>query len=450
VQAVAPEALAIIGVMKSGTSSPPPIDDLSSWFEALLAPTALIELAVLAACVALAWMLVWGIRRAVSGGGERSILFGKNIFDGVLYPMALLGLAFVASLLLSQWIRLALFGIALPVLVSLVAIRMGVKVLQVAFKESPLVRMLERSLSWVAWIAVVLWVSGLLPVLLEEMEQISWKVGTARLSVRNLVEGGITAGLVLIVTLWISSTLEERLLRSATGGQLSVRKAISNALRALLMFVGLLVALSVVGIDLTALSVLGGAVGVGVGLGLQKLAANYVSGFVILAEQSIRIGDNVKVDNFEGKVSNINARYTVIRAVNGRESIVPNDMMVSSRIENLSQADPRLAQSIVLTVAYDSDVALVMRLLLAATAAQERVLTDPAPSVALTAFGADGLEFTVGYSLSDADNGLNNLRSLINLAILKSLQEHHIRIPHPQRVVHTLPAAAAPVASTSI
>ena len=215
------------------------------------------------------------------------------------------------------------------------------------------------------------------------------------------------------------------------------------------MFVGLLVALSAVGIDLTALSVLGGAVGVGIGLGLQKLAANYVSGFVILAEQSVRIGDNVKVDNFEGQVTAINARYTVIRAASGRESIVPNDMLVSSRIENLSLADPRISQSTVVSVGYDSDVDLVMQLLEAAALKQERVLRDLPPAAALTAFGADGLEFTLSYWLADYENGQSNLRSLINLEILKSLRAHHIDIPYPQRVIHTVSTAASPSATAA-
>lgn len=433
--------------MTKGARTPPPIDDLQSWLKALVQPTALAELGAIAACVVLAWSLVWMIRRAMRWSGETSILFGRRIIDGVLFPLVLLGLAFVARTLIAQWIPLALFDIVIPVLVSLVAIRMGVKVLQAAFKNSPLVRALERSISWVAWIAMVLWVSGLLPVLLEEMDQITWKVGGAKLSVRNLIEGGVTAGLVLIVTLWISSALEERLLRSATGGQLSVRKAISNALRALLMFVGLLVALSAVGIDLTALSVLGGAVGVGIGLGLQKLAANYVSGFVILAEQSVRIGDNVKVDNFEGQVTDINARYTVIRASNGRESIVPNDLLVSSRIENMSLADPRVAQSTAVSVGYESDVDLVMGLLEAATAKQDRVLRDPPPAVALSAFGADGLEFTVSYWLADYENGQSNVRSMINLEILRSLRANNISIPYPQRVVHT---ASVPATSSGM
>jgi small-conductance mechanosensitive channel len=241
---------------------------------------------------------------------------------------------------------------------------------------------------------------------------------------------------VLILTLWVSSAIESRLLRSATGSELSLRKAISNALSALLMFVGLLLALTSVGIDLTALSVLGGAVGVGIGLGLQRLAANYVSGFVILAERSMRIGDNVRVDNFEGRITAINARYTVIRAVTGRESIVPNEMMVNNRVENLSLADTTLWQSTVVSVAYDSDVALVSRLLVEAALAQSRVLKDPGPSAALSAFGADGLEFTLGYWIADPENGQLNVRSAINIAILDALRSNKVGIPFPQRVIH--------------
>ncbi len=425
----------------------PPINDFDAWFAALTRPTALIELAALAACLLLAWCLVWLFRRAGRSRDEKSIVFGRQIIDGVLFPLVLLSLAYAAKGLLGQRIPLAFFQVAIPVLVSLAVIRLGVKVLQVAFARSPLVRMLERTISWAAWIAMVLWVSGLLPVLLEELDQITWKVGGAKLSVRNIIEGALTASVVLIVTLWISSSIESRLLKSATGGELSLRKAISNAVRALLMFVGLLLALSAVGIDLTALSVLGGAIGVGIGLGMQKLAANYVSGFVILAERSLRIGDNVKVDGFEGRITDINARYTVIRSLTGRESIVPNEMLITNRVENLSLADAQIWQSTIVSVAYDSDVELVMSLLRQAATNQSRVLRNPEPLIALSAFGADGIEFTVGYWQADPENGQLNLRSLINLEILKSLREHHIKIPYPQRVVHVLtPDVAAAVA----
>ncbi len=418
-------------------SAPQPIDDLQGWLAAFTQASVLVELLVLVASVGIAWGLVVGLRKALGSSDGKSILFGRRAVDGVLFPVVLLCLGYLARAVLDQWASAAVFKVVIPVLVALVVIRIGVKVLQVAFVEARWARSLEHTISWAAWVAMVLWVSGLLPVVLNELDQISWKVGGSNLSVRTMIEGFLTAGAVLIFTLWISSAIETRLLRSATGGELSLRKAVSNATRALLMFVGVMLALSAVGIDLTALSVLGGAIGVGIGLGLQKLAANYISGFVILAERSMRIGDSVRVDNFEGVITQINARYTVVRSLAGRESIVPNEMLITNRVENLSLADSNLYQTTVVSVAYDSNVEQVCALLLQATLAQERVLREPAPAVYLSTFGADGLEFTVGYWLGDVQKGQMNLRSDVNRAILAALRENHIEIPYPQRVVHT-------------
>lgn len=425
------------------------LDDVGQWLGAFASPMVLIELASLLVCVGLAWVVVAGLRRGLHHEGHRSILFGHRVIDGALFPILLLAFGYVARTLLIKWVPLAVFKVAIPVLVSLVVIRIGAKVLQVAFPQSAWVKPIERSISWLAWMAMVLWVTGLLPRVLGEMEQIHLKVGNVTLSLRTMVEGALTAGAVLLLTLWVSAAIESRLLRSATGAELSLRKAISNALRALMVFFGLIVAMSAVGIDLTALSVLGGAVGVGIGLGLQKLAANYVSGFVILTERSMRIGDNVRVDNFEGCITNINARYTVVRSSAGRESIVPNEMMITQRVENLSLADPRVWLSTVVSVAYDSDVDLVIRLLTESALASSRVLRDPAPSAALSAFGADGLEFTVGFWIADPENGTLGLRSDINRAILAALRAHKIDIPFPQRVMHVQVDGSLPVAGPS-
>jgi len=417
--------------------APQPIDDFDGWIAAFTQPSVLIELLVLVVCVLVAWALVRGLRRALENDNPQSIWFGRKTLDGVLFPAVLLILGVFARDICGHWISVALFKIAIPVLVSLVVIRVGVKVLQSAFAQTRWVRVLERSISWAVWLAMVLWVTGLLPVILNELDQISWKIGGSTLSVRNMLEGALTGGAVLIFTLWLSSGIEAKLLRSATGNELSLRKAVSNAVRALLMFIGLMVALSAVGIDLTALSVLGGAVGVGIGFGLQKLASNYVSGFVILAERSMRIGDNVRVDGFEGIITQINARYTVIRSLAGRESIVPNEMLITSRVENLSLADSRIYLSTEVSVGYDSDVDQVRALLVEAALAQSRVLRDPAPGAQLANLGPNGLEFIVGYWINDPENGQGNLRSDVNIAVLAALRAHQISIALPQRVVHS-------------
>ena len=411
------------------------IADPLAWLDSLAQPDSLVALAVFALCVAVSWLMVWLVRRTFRSS-DLSVLLGRRLIDGVLFPALLWALTFGAKTVLTQEHSIALFDILLPVCTSLALIRLGVKVLQVAFVNAPFVRVLERTISWLAWITVVLWVTGILPLVLDELDRVHWKVGSSMLSLRTLLEGALTAGAVLIVTLWVSSVIETKLLRSAKGSDLSLRKVISNTVRVVLMFVGLLLALSSAGIDLTALSVLGGAVGVGIGFGLQKLAANYVSGFVILAERSMRIGDNVRVDGFEGRITDIKARYTVIRSATGRESIVPNEMLITQRVENMSLTDPKVWQSTVISVAYNSPVEEVIAVLVQACRDQARVLQDPAPSAALSAFGADGLEFTVIYWIDDPDKGQLNLKSDINRAILKGLQARGIEIPYPQRVVH--------------
>ena len=409
--------------------------ELMRLLEALGRPSALTELGVFVACLGLAWLIARLLRPRMPR--PRSVLFGRAIYDGVLFPVLALVLAFAASRLLLTEIAPAVFRLVLPILVSLVVIRVTVGVLRVAFPNWPVTRVVERSLSWIAWIAVVLWITGVMPLIFDGLEAVHWKVGNTRLSLLSLLQGSISALVVLVLALWLSNALEARLLRGARES-LSLRKMLANTMRALLLLVGLMFALSAAGIDLTALSVLGGALGVGIGLGLQKLAANYVSGFVILAERSVRIGDMVQVDGFEGRITNINTRYTVIRALNGRESIVPNEMLVTQRVENLSLADPQVAFGTDVQVAYGTDVEALVPKLQQAVRGVPRVLSEPMPSVQLKSFGADGLDLHIGFWISDPHAGAGNVRSDVNLALLRALNAAGVEIPFPQRVVRQI------------
>lgn len=342
--------------------------------------------------------------------------------------------------------------IAVPMLVSLALIRFIARVLRVAFPASALVRLLEGLFSWVIWGAAVLWIVGLLPAVRSELDSITLNFGKSTVSVATLIEGALSASLVMVAALWISATFERRVLATAVT-DLSMRKVAGNAVRAVLLLVGMLFALSAVGVDLTALSVLGGAVGVGLGFGLQKLASNYVSGFVILLERSLRIGDNVRVDGFEGRITDIKTRYTLIRAGNGRESIVPNETLITQRVENLSDADRKFNVTTNIIVGYDSDVGQVQAILCAAAAAQARVLKEPEPVAFLINFAPDGLEFSLNFWISDPSAGSLNLRSAINIAILDGLRAANIDIPYPQRVVQfkdgAVPAGLSPGAAVT-
>lgn len=391
-----------------------------------------VEVLVLLACLALAYGVARYARR---GHGADSVWFGRHVFDGLLFPVLALVLIYAARHGLARYQTVAVLKVALPIFTSLAAIRLFVRVLGASFPQSAAVKLIERFFSWLAWGAAVLWITGLLPAVLEELDAIHFLFGKSRISVRTLLEGTLSSGLMLVVVLWISATIERRILRQAVG-DLSIRKVAANSIRALLLLLGLLFVLSAVGVDLTALSVLGGALGVGLGFGLQKLAANYVSGFVILLERSLRIGDVVRVDNFEGVVTDIKTRYTLIRALNGRESVVPNELIITQRVENLSTTDPRVQLSINVTVGYESEVEQVRAILVAAALVSERVLKDPAPAAYLASFGPDGLEFTLSVWIQDPENGQLALRSEINMAILRDLRGAGIEIPYPQRVVH--------------
>ena len=415
-------------------------DELGQLLHALLKPSALIELGVFVACLALAWLVVRLLRGQVAQPG--STLFGERIVDGALFPAVALLLALLARWLLRDWVPIAVFKLLVPILVSLALIRLTVRVLHASFPDSALMRVVERSVSWVAWIAVVLWITGLLPLLLQELDAITWKLGGTQVSVRNMLEGAITAVLAMLLALWVSSMLESRLLTGATDN-LSVRKMAANLLRLLLLFVGLMFALTAAGVDLTALGVLGGAVGVGIGFGLQKLAANYVSGFVILAERSMRIGDTVKVDNFEGRITDISTRYTVIRALNGRESIVPNEMMITQRIENASLADSKVALTTVVQVAYGTDLTVLLPRIVQAVSEVPRVIDAPGPAALLTNFAADGLELTITFWIADPEKGQSPARSDVNLALLALFNAMGVEIPFPQRVIHPLASVPA-------
>lgn len=425
-----------------------PVTDLPTLLASLARPSSLVELGVLATVLLVTWLIVWGLRRGVQEVPDpRSIWFGAHVVDGVLFPVLALALAYAGRrVLLDLGHPLAVFRVAIPVLLSLALIRLSVRVLRMAFPGSALVKAAERTISWFAWLGVAAWVTGVLPAVLEELDQIQWKVGAHPISLRTLLEGALSAGFVLMVALWISAALEARLLAGAVGAQLSLRKVAANALRAALLTIGLLLAMSAVGIDLTALSVLGGALGVGIGLGLQKLAANYVSGFVILAERALRIGDMVRVADFEGVITDITTRYTVIRAPSGREAIVPNETLITTTVQTLSMTDRNVLISTMVGVDYATDIAALSPRLLETIAAIPRVLESPGPAVQLSAFGADGLELTLLFWISDPENGQGNVRSAVNLAVLDLLRREGVGIPYPQRVVHLPEGRDAPVA----
>ena len=426
------------------------LEDWILWFDTISRPDVLQQLGLLLLMGLIAYGLVRLLRQRVESiwpateeRRSRSVLFGQRHYDGVLFPLLWLLLASAAPWMLGVETQYSVFRVALPVLLALVLIRLGAKLLRLAYEETRWVRLVENTISWAVWIVVVLWMFGVLPVILEQLELISFKIGSSQFTVLSFLQGALLIAMAVMLSFWLASLIEQRLLRNAIGNELSMRKIASNMIRAGLAVFAVMLAMSLVGIDLTVLSVLGGALGVGIGLGLQKLAANYVSGFVLLAERNIRIGDSVVVDGFSGKVTDIRARYTTIRSLSGVEAILPNELMVTQRVENNSLHTRALTVSTTVTVAYDSDAELVRRLLIEAARDVPRVIGEA--SVNLSRFSPEGLEFSLGIKVEDPDNGTAGLFSEINRRFLERAREHGIEFPLPKRL-YPVPEAGASTA----
>jgi small-conductance mechanosensitive channel len=410
-------------------------------------PNILWQAGVLALCLAFAWGLARQLRaglakrlatREAPGQGlGRQIQFVGGGFERLLFPLLALALVFVGRLVLSRFHHVNLLHTAIPLLTAFAAIRALVYLLRHVFASSGALATGERWIALMAWLAVALYFTGFLPELAATLDRVHFPVGKHHITLLLVLQAVASIALTLLISLWASALIEGRLM-AAQSVDMSLRVVLGRVAKALLVLMAILVSLSLVGIDLTVLSVFGGALGVGLGLGLQRIASNYFSGFIILLDRSIRIGDMVTVDKYNGAVTQINTRYTVLKAGDGTEAIVPNELLVNSPVANLSFTTRENRLSIGLTVAYDSDLDLVTRILLEAAAVHARVLDDPAPAVLLKAFGADGLEMELGFWIKDPELGSINVKSDLNFAIWRVFQVKGVKIPCPQRDVRLL------------
>jgi small-conductance mechanosensitive channel len=383
------------------------------------------ELGALVLALTVAYLITFLVRRRwlaaqanASVSMAESVWLGSRTINGVMFALLALGFTYTANRVVGQMQPLSVLKVAVPILLALVAIRFLARTFALSFPLSIMARMTERIFSWLAWITVALWVTGLLPTVLSEMEAIEFSISDdSKLNLRNLLAGLLSAGTVILITLWVSALIERRVLRGAVD-DLSVRKIMAGGIRALLLLLGVLFALHAVGIDLTALSVMGGALGIGLGLGLQGLAANYVSGFVILFERSVRIGDYIRADDFEGTVKDINTRYTLIQNLVGQQAIVPNEKLTTSRVDNLEQGTPKICLACDLTVAYGCDIEAVQKMLIDVALQHPRVLKTPAVQAYVSELGFYGIELQISFWIADPHNGQQNVRSQVNVAAL--------------------------------
>lgn len=419
-------------------------------------PAVLWQIGVLAACFLLAWSVDrWlGQRLAAARVPETDGLvegsaqaFGRRGLKRLALPGLMLLLVLLARPLLIHWhdgaISVNLLTLAIPLLTSLMVIRAVMFIVRHNFTGSaPWLAGFERTLAFLVWSVVALHILGLLPEVIELMESVSFTLGKAKLNLWLILQGLGAVLVTLLVALWISGVVEARLL-AAPGLDGNLQLVFGRLARALFILLAVLIGLPLAGIDLTMLSVFGGALGIGLGFGLQKIAANYVSGFIILLDRSIRIGNLVAIGVgtagvARGIVTTITTRYTVLRSQAGVEMIVPNEMLVSSIITNETFSDPQVRLAVQVQVAYGTDLEHALAVLAAAASGQPRVLADPPPKGFVVAFADSGITLELGFWISDPEAGSLQVRSDVQLAIWRAFQAEGIEIPFPQREVRLL------------
>ena len=324
------------------------------------------------------------MQRRFEGEGKQVGTLTRAWIDRLSGPVIAWVILMLVRSVLSKVVDVTVLEVGAQLVLALLGVRALLLLVEQTFPDTPVINAFERVIAITLWSLAALHLLGLLGTVVDTLDGIAIPMGKSRLSLLQLFTGLCTLMLATVVALWLSRAIDSRL-AAISGVDQGVRAVISRVAQPVLLMLSLLIALPAVGIDLTTLSVFSGAVGVGLGFGLQKIAANYISGFIILLDRSIEPGRLIRIDRFRGIVSEIRTRYTVIKGLDGVDSIVPNEMLVNSVVESETFTDSSTRVAVRVGVSYDCDVEQAMQLLIDVATAQDRVMSQPPPRAFLHA-----------------------------------------------------------------
>ncbi|MCH9781412.1 MAG: mechanosensitive ion channel [Betaproteobacteria bacterium] len=377
----------------------------------------------------------WIMRKIV----ERSKGNWKALGEGIgkiVSPFIFLIVVWLSGCILMPYQTVNMLHVIQTILIALIVIRLVVYLVKYILHPNPLLNAYQNFLSSILWVTVVLHLFGFLAPISSSLQSITFGFGDKEFSVLLVLQ--LLAGIFLSVisAMTLSRFIENRLMKVTQIG-LSGRVMINKIVRIALYVIAIVVALDTIGLDLTFLSVFGGAFGVGLAFGMQKIASNYVSGFTILLDKSLQIGDILTIGEHYGIVDSIKSRYTVLRKLDGVEVIIPNETLIAENIINHTSSDRKVRVWIDIQVGYSSSVDLATEIMLSSCNQQERVIKDePEPTVYLMNFGESGIDLKLVFYIEDAEEGTYRLKSDINKEIWREFQAKGIEIPFPQRVIH--------------
>ncbi|MDR3641637.1 MAG: mechanosensitive ion channel [Humidesulfovibrio sp.] len=298
-------------------------------------------------------------------------------------------------------------------------------------------RFLGQLAAWAVWILAVLHALGLFDTTLEFLDDLGMSVGRTRISLL-LVLKGLTLFVALVqAARMLAGILDDRL-RRAEGLSPSAQVLFAKGARFGLYALAVTITLSTVGVDLTSLTIFSGAVGVGIGFGLQKIFSNLVSGIILLVDKSLKPGDVIEVGGVQGRIAQINARYAAVETLDGKAFLIPNENLIGNEVINLSYNNSRLLIRAEIGVAYSAEPRTAMRLMVEAALTVPRVLKDPTPRAMITGFGDSSINLSVGFWIEDPEKGIANVRGEVLLALWDAFKQGGVEIPFPQREVRLL------------
>jgi small-conductance mechanosensitive channel len=359
---------------------------------------------------------------------------------------ALAGLLGAHGLLAAAGFPTSLVDSAVQVAAALVVVRLGVHVLGRLLGPDSWVSSRELGITLVLSVIVAVALLGWLDAIEAALNRISLVPGRSQFNLWALLKGLVVVTAFVVVASLIARAVERHLMQLEQLA-VSTRVGVSKFSHFLLVGLGILLGINAAGVDVTTLNVLTGAIGLGLGFGLQSVASNFVSGFVLLMDKSIKpgdvisftahTGDNTGTSNF-GWVQELRGRYVVVRDRDGVDTLVPNQNLITSPFINWSYSDQRVRIKLPVTVSYDDDPEVALQLLLEAAEGHPRILRDPPPVSRLISFEDNGMRLEIRFWIADPVNGVNNVRSDVNRAIWRIFRAHDVHIPVPQQDVRVL------------
>ncbi len=424
----------ILGDLTNGDVWSGWLSEGQSWaIDNLFTTATLIELGMIVIAASLAWPISKVVRN--------KLLLQRTKYDRFALLRRLWStlnkLAFPAVWLAAQWLIVAVMvylefrHAALVVTSSLLTAWIVINVATV-FVANPL---LSLTISIVAWIAAALNIVGLLDNTITFLDGATLSFGQVDVSLLIVVQGLIALGVLLWLTTVVGQLVEGRI-KSSENLSPSIKVLSTKLMRIVLVLVAVVVALKIVGIDLTAFAVFGGAIGVGLGFGLQKIFANLVSGFILLLDKSIKPGDVIAIADYYGRVDSLGARYVSVLTRDGIEHLIPNEELITTRVENWSYSQNLLRLKKTIGVHYKSDVRKAIALCLEAADGTPRILKEPAAVCHMQEFGDSSVNLELRFWIDDPMNGRANVISEVLLSIWDKFHENGIEIPYPQRDLH--------------